>query len=83
MKRRNVICALCGEVFSTTGTTTKYCLACRKKSPHKIKPAEKEIDFHTCDTPENIAICLNCPYPECKDGECDLVRKKKGGTANV
>ena len=29
---------------------------------------------------KNIHICMNCPFPNCKKGTCELVRKKKEKT---
>lgn len=81
MQPHDVKCAVCGDFFTTTSTNAKYCPKCRNKVSYRKPRPEDEDDlaFHTCDSPERIAICLNCPKPKCVWGTCPLIRSTKGG----
>lgn len=34
-------------------------------------------EFDKIPDEKNIHICMNCPFPTCKKGSCELVRRKK------
>ena len=65
---RPVECAICGEMFEARSNQARYCPECRA-----IKVQEKkDRKFHSVDSPEKIAICLNCKRKTCT-GSCFLV----------
>lgn len=91
---RTIVCAGCGRLVETMGSRTKYCPECkrktaaaqkreyerRKRESMKIEDGDKDMTFHTCDTPENIAKCLACKIPQnrCR-GACFVAQGKKKG----
>ena len=71
---KNKHCALCGKKFTPAGKNAKYCVDCRAEAKRKTSKQwnedHREEAIHTCDSPENMAKCLNCKKPECP-GYCE------------
>ena len=76
MKAKTFTCTVCGAEFQSNASTAKYCPSCRRKA-YKRQARLSEVHFSD-DTPEMMALCLNCTRPDC-GGECkklaDLVRQ--------
>lgn len=86
---RVINCKLCGNVVVTHGSRTLYCPACsdtvsrerkkqyalkrRMEAAWKAETESRVPEYHSCDSPERIALCLNCTRPRCV-GTCDDLR---------
>lgn len=93
---KTIICAICGKYVERTGTRQKYCPECRikvqkiydqtkseKQRRNRSKTDKREWDdLWTGDTPENIAICLDCPLGICMDESKYCRRKRKSKQKN-
>lgn len=70
-------CERCGAAFDTHPGKVRYCHACREDIREQ-KNAKKQANkghHHNCDSPERIAICLNCKMPPNRcTGNCETIR---------
>lgn len=80
---REKVCQ-CGAVFIAFGNRSKYCKQCAAEVARKrraeyrkrkrITEKKPEPYIHTCDTPEQMRLCLNCTKRTCNFGECKTVK---------
>lgn len=78
-------CVRCGKTAKRTGKRQKYCPECAKKAAKEraetrtcVRKKEEKNEWHelqAMDTPENVAICLNCPLPSCRMTSSECRRK--------
>jgi len=89
---RTIICAMCGKTVEISGYArrVKYCPECKPlaKEMWRIRQEERRgerermkgkggDDIFPMATPEEMATCLGCPLPECRQNSlvCPLRRK--------
>lgn len=83
-------CCACGRKFRAHGNRAKYCPKCKEEVSKMKKAATdkarrdgakgvpKPRKSHLCDSPERVALCLNCTQSYCP-GECELLKQTKSG----
>lgn len=77
---RTIICEVCKKTVTATSCRQKYCPECSVKvakeraqfrygEKNRRKRTEKTewTELQAYDSPENIAICLTCRLPMCRE----------------